>query len=143
MNKCLLTGIFILAVLSGCETDPMASVEEIGARQTGGSRWTLVGMGNPWTGEYMEADSLSFWYAYEFKADSTFTKYSSEGDTASGYYHDVENQYEYRELTFTEGDIFIASCSGDKEYMRQEDGYLVVDTQPCDGPKYFYLNIIN
>jgi hypothetical protein len=143
MNKRLLTGFFILAVLSGCETDLLASVEEIGTRQTGGSRWTLAGMGNPWTGEYREADSLSFWYAYEFNADSTFMKYSSEGDTASGFYRDFEDQYWYRELTFTKGDIVISNCSGDGEFMRQEDEYLVVDIRPCDGPKYFYLNVIN
>jgi hypothetical protein len=143
MHKLLLSGIIIWSVLSGCETNQLAPVEEIGETLTGGSRWSLVMAQNSRTGELADADSLAYSYAYKFNADSTFTKYNAEGDSATGYYQDFENPQWYRVLTFADGELMPANCSGNDERITREDEYLVVDTRPCDGPKYYYLNVIS
>ena len=150
--------IFFLSagLLGGCQPygeaddgsaddEPQAVRPEETALVQGASEWELVKEVSGWTPQVINYDTMKRKTYYRFRADQTFYKYTTRGDTVRGTYRLRQPQAtgtdgpRFIELTYPEDYFFYASCLSGKELFTLRGDTLINDTQPCDGPKLFYV----
>ena len=111
----------------------------------GVGEWELVKEVSGWTPQVTSYDTVKRKTYYRFRADQTFYKYTTRGDTVWGTYRLRQPQatttdgLHFIELTYPEDYFFYTSCLSGKELFTLRGDTLINDTQPCDGPKLFYV----
>ncbi len=153
--RLLTTLLFCAWLLGGCQPyreadDDFADDETkvIRPKETlltqGLGEWELVKEVSGWTPQVIRYDTMKRKTYYRFRADQTFYKYTTRGDTVRGTFHLRESQaasdrLRMIELTYPEDYFFYTSCLSGKELFTLQGDTLINDTQPCDGPKLFYV----
>lgn len=102
--------------------------------------WKLERMIMGWTNKEVSAETLEYEEFYTFKGDSTFTKYRTNGESASGRYSTGRSEEGFFVKTFYAEETGLReSCSAEGEYLLLKDsGVLEGGSLPCDGPAFFY-----
>ncbi|MGB3780736.1 MAG: hypothetical protein WA960_20395 [Tunicatimonas sp.] len=150
--------VFLLGawLLGGCQPDgeaddasaddePRVIPPEEAALTPGVGEWELVKEVSGWTPQVINYDTMKRKTYYRFRADQTFYKYTTRGDTVRGTYRWRQPQatttdgLRFIELAYPEDYFFYTSCLSGKELFTLRGDTLVNDTQPCDGPKLFYV----
>ncbi len=145
--------VFLLGawLLGGCqpygEADdkPQAILPEADALTQGVGEWELVREVSGWTPQVINYDTMKRKTYYRFRADQTFYKYTTRGDTVRGTYRwrkpraASTDAAQLIELVYPEDYFFYTSCLSGKELFTLRGDTLVNNTQPCDGPKLFYV----
>ena len=117
--------------------------ETVLAQEAG--EWELVKEVSGWTREVINYDTMKRKTYYRFRADQTFYKYTTRGDTVRGTYRlrhphaATTDRPRLIELAYPEDYFFYTSCLSGKELFTLRGDTLINDTQPCDGPKLFYV----
>ena len=130
---------------NSADDEPQAIRPEETALTQGVGEWELTKEVSGWTPETISYDTMKRKTYYRFRADQTFYKYTTRGDTVRGTYHWRQPQatttdgLRYIELTYPEDYFFYTSCLSGKELLILRGDTLINDTQPCDGPKLFYV----
>ena len=150
--------IFLLSawLLGGCrpygdtegdsaDDEPRAVLPDETALTQGVGEWELVKEVSSWAPRVINYDTMKRKTYYRFRADQTFYKYTTRGDTVRGTYRMRQPQAtspdgpRFVELTYPEDYFFYTSCLSGKELFTLRGDTLINDTQPCDGPKLFYV----
>lgn len=154
--RLLTTFLFGAWLLGGCQPyeeadggsaddEPQAIRPEETTLTQGVGEWELVKEVSGWTPQGINYDTMKRKTYYRFRADQTFHKYTTRGDTVRGIYSVRESsptttdRPRLIELTYPEDYFFYTGCLSGKELFTLHGDTLVNDTQPCDGPKLFYV----
>ena len=132
----------ILTLMASCQSNAVPGESSHPVSITGGT-WKLVKMVSGWTNQETPAEALEYEEYYTFQEDSTFTKYRSNGESATGTYLIGENEDGlYVETFYPEETELRESCTGGKEFLRlEQSGILVGGSLPCDGPALYYEKV--
>lgn len=102
-------------------------------------RWILVETVNAWTGEVTSYTAENSPEAFDFRADSTFTKYRiAENCSIQGAYRERTGEPGSIDLTYLEDSTDCPVYFGYPPYLILENGQLVHDARPWDGERLVY-----
>ena len=127
------------------DNEPASAHPEETALAQGVGEWELVKEVSGWTPQVIDYDTMKRKTYYRFRADQTFYKYTTRGDTVRGTYRlrhphaATTDRPRLIELAYPEDYFFYTSCLSGKELFTLRGDTLINDTQPCDGPKLFYV----
>lgn len=143
-------------LLGGCQSyeeaddgsaddEPRAIRPEETMLTQGVGEWELAKEVSGWSPQVINYDTMKRKTYYRFRTDRTFHKYTTRGDTVRGTYRLREPSSVTTdgprtiELTYPEDYFFYTSCLSGKELFTLHGDTLINNTQPCDGPKLFYV----
>jgi hypothetical protein len=152
MNYFLFSFSFVsILFLLACESNKLditdASASKITATSITG-QWQVDKVMHGWTGKIVGAETLPNQEFYQFNADSSFRKFTSEGVETTGTYSLSQNKEGNYDIALT----FIAetdpgkvalqfSCGGTLVLQLSQEEGLTESNLPCDGPKKYYRRL--
>lgn len=129
--------ITVFCLFLGCEKENISVREAF--TEIEGTRWILTETINGWTGEVIQYDALNSPEALFFRTDSTFTQIRPDIDCLKeGTFRKIAAEPMVIELEYLPN---VATCNlffQFPNYLTLEDGKLIQDSRPTDGPKYTY-----
>lgn len=137
--KILLT-LSLIIVMAACQSNEVRKLSPPQATVEGAWKLQRVILG--WTNQEISPETLEYEEFYTFKDDSTFTRYRTNGESASGAYSTGRNEEGFFVQTFYAEETGLReSCTAGAEYLLLKDsGVLAGGSLPCDGPALFYKN---
>lgn len=111
-------------------------------------QWQLSQLMHGWTGEIVKAETLPYLEYYQFNADGSFRKYTSQGLETTGTYTvrqintgELEIPLTFVEETDQDKKALQFSCGGKLTLLLNKTEGLTESNLPCDGPKKYYRKL--
>ena len=134
--------LLILLCLSACQSEDRSV-----SPSTIAGKWQLTRLMHGWTRELISAQELPYQIYYEFRSDSTFQKYQSNGSATAGTYS-LRQKGQYWEVVLTflpettvENQALQFSCEPEFILKLTPQEEVIEDNLICDGPRFYFRKV--
>ena len=139
-------GLLILPLLISCTDRQDDDIDTSILVNQSSDRWILVEYVNAWTNQTETFNQTTTPIYFVFNADETFTKFEPDEDCTTDGTYKIWEQFDGRnrqfQLTYnTPNNSCMVAYSFSPTTVWIEDGQLIADDRPVDGPKLTFNKV--